>query len=187
MGEQMSEIWTQMLDLGGWTMVVLALLSVLAVATALYAAVQLFTLRVFSNNKGAARHLTTFIMGLRGASDTEIQEQIDLEARGLLRQAQSGFRILELIITAAPLLGLLGTVLGMIDAFQAMQMAGEAVKPADLAGGIWEALITTAAGMVVALIALGIHTVLEAIVDQFKYRLEKVATNAASALSGSTA
>jgi biopolymer transport protein ExbB len=45
----------------------------------------------------------------------------------------------------------LGTVIGMIAAFQAMQEAGAAVVPADLAGGIWEALLATAAGMAVAI------------------------------------
>jgi biopolymer transport protein ExbB len=59
--------------------------------------------------------------------------------------------VLELISTIAPLLGLLGTVLGMIAAFQALQESGSRADPAILAGGIWEALLTTAAGMAVAI------------------------------------
>ena len=51
----------------------------------------------------------------------------------------------------APLLGLFGTVLGMIDAFRALQSAGTAVDPTVLAGGIWVALLTTAAGLAVAM------------------------------------
>ena len=51
----------------------------------------------------------------------------------------------------APLLGLFGTVLGMIDAFRALQAAGDAVDPSVLAGGIWVALLTTAAGLGVAM------------------------------------
>ena len=50
-----------------------------------------------------------------------------------------------------PLLGLLGTVLGMIQAFQDLEMAQGAANAALLAGGIWQALLTTAAGLIVAL------------------------------------
>jgi biopolymer transport protein ExbB len=55
-------------------------------------------------------------------------------------------RGLDAIATLAPLLGLLGTVLGMINAFQALEAAGGRADPAQLAGGIWEALLTTAFG-----------------------------------------
>lgn len=51
----------------------------------------------------------------------------------------------------APLLGLFGTVLGMISAFQALQQAGAQVDPSILAGGIWVALLTTAVGLAVAM------------------------------------
>ena len=74
-------------------------------------------------------------------------------------------RVLELIGTLAPLLGLLGTVLGMIEAFQSMESAGEQVDPSVLSGGIWLALLTTAVGLAVA-----IPTV--AILNFFERRLE---------------
>jgi biopolymer transport protein ExbB len=64
---------------------------------------------------------------------------------------ERGFRILETIAMIAPLLGLFGTVLGMIDAFRALQSAGSAVDPSILAGGIWVALMTTATGLAVAM------------------------------------
>ena len=63
----------------------------------------------------------------------------------------SQLRILEVIAALAPLLGLFGTVLGMIAAFQAMESAGANVNPAVLSGGIWQALQTTAAGLAVAI------------------------------------
>lgn len=72
-------------------------------------------------------------------------------ARGALMEAGGGLRALDLIATIAPLVGLLGTVLGMIEAFQALQDSGARADPAALAGGIWEALLTTAAGMAVAI------------------------------------
>ena len=63
-------------------------------------------------------------------------------------------RLLEVIAGAAPLLGLLGTVLGMIEAFKQLEMAGSQIDPSVLSGGIWQALLTTAAGLIVALPAL---------------------------------
>jgi len=62
-----------------------------------------------------------------------------------------GLRLLDSIAQVAPLLGLFGTVLGMIEAFQGLQAAGQSVDPAALAGGIWVALLTTAVGLAVAM------------------------------------
>jgi biopolymer transport protein ExbB len=72
-------------------------------------------------------------------------------ARRALDEVRAGLRVLDLVATIAPLLGLLGTVLGMIAAFQALQEVGAQADPTVLAGGIWEALLTTAAGMAVAI------------------------------------
>ncbi|MCE8471205.1 MotA/TolQ/ExbB proton channel family protein, partial [Rhodovulum sulfidophilum] len=82
----------------------------------------------------------------------------------------------ELIAVIAPLLGLLGTVLGMIDAFQALQSAGAAADPADLAGGIWEALLTTAAGMAVAIPAAVALSWFESVADSARADMEDLAT-----------
>ncbi len=61
-------------------------------------------------------------------------------------------RVLETVVQAAPMLGLLGTVIGMIDAFGTLSTsAGGVADPAQLAGGIWTALTTTAAGLAIAL------------------------------------
>ncbi len=60
-------------------------------------------------------------------------------------------RILETSVQAAPMLGLLGTVLGMIAAFNEMSGGGGAVNPTELAGGIWVALSTTALGLAIAI------------------------------------
>lgn len=65
-----------------------------------------------------------------------------------------GLRLLELIGTIAPLLGLLGTVLGMIQSFRSLELAEGAANASILAGGIWQALLTTAAGLIVAIPAL---------------------------------
>lgn len=72
-------------------------------------------------------------------------------ATRLFGELQSHLRGLDVIASLAPLIGLLGTVLGMIEAFQGLQGAGMRADPAVLAGGIWNALLTTAAGLVVAI------------------------------------
>lgn len=97
-------------------------------------------------------------------------------ARRELNAARSGLRALELISTIAPLLGLLGTVLGMITAFQALQSTGAQADPTILAGGIWEALLTTAAGMAVAIPA-GVALVwIESLTDGVQADLEDAVT-----------
>ncbi|KJS07354.1 MAG: hypothetical protein VR73_09000 [Gammaproteobacteria bacterium BRH_c0] len=84
-------------------------------------------------------------------SQEEIQAEITRAARAHIASLGSQLRILEVIAVVAPLLGLFGTVLGMIAAFQAMAAAGSQVNPAVLSSGIWEALLTTAVGLAVAI------------------------------------
>ena len=79
------------------------------------------------------------------------REECERVGKAALASGQSGLRVIELIASIAPLVGLLGTVLGMIEAFQALQDSGNQADPSALAGGIWEALLTTAAGMAVAI------------------------------------
>lgn len=84
-------------------------------------------------------------------SKSEIEERVGVQAAGDLHHFAKGVRALEAIAQVAPLIGLFGTVLGMIEAFQALQSAGSNVDPSALAGGIWVALMTTAAGLAVAM------------------------------------
>ncbi len=97
-------------------------------------------------------------------------------ARGALMDAGSGLRALDLIATIAPLVGLLGTVLGMIDAFQALQDSGARADPSALAGGIWEALLTTAAGMAVAIPASMALSWFDSINDRLAHDFDDLAT-----------
>ena len=86
-----------------------------------------------------------------------------------LEQLRSWFRPLEVIATLAPLLGLFGTVLGMIQAFQQLEAAGNQVNPAILSGGIWEALLTTAAGLAVAIPTVAALNWLERRTERFAH------------------
>jgi biopolymer transport protein ExbB len=109
-------------------------------------------------------------------SDLDNREETTRVARKLLAETGSGLRVLELIATIAPLLGLLGTVLGMIEAFQALQSSGSRADPAALAGGIWEALLTTAAGMGVAIPASMALSWFESLRDTLARDMEDLAT-----------
>lgn len=94
-----------------------------------------------------------------GDVDEEVLKE-ELERRAILQisSLRSLLPALETIGTLSPLLGLLGTVLGMISAFQSMEAAGAQVDPSVLSGGIWQALITTALGLSVAIPALIAHS-----------------------------
>lgn len=103
------------------------------------------------------------------------REETARVAKQQIGDASVGLRALELIATIAPLLGLLGTVMGMIAAFQALQESGSRADPSLLAGGIWEALLTTAAGMAVAIPASAALTWFEAVIDRMRRDIEDAA------------
>ena len=88
-----------------------------------------------------------------------------------VRSLSSYLQALATIGNIAPLLGLLGTVLGMIKAFMVIQQMGGKVNAAVLAGGIWEAMLTTALGLAVALPTMVAHSYLFARVDKYEARL----------------
>jgi biopolymer transport protein ExbB len=106
------------------------------------------------------------LVAMRGLTDnsvdkTLLKEELNRVATLKLEQLRSYLRPLEVIATLSPLLGLLGTVIGMIMAFQQMAAAGNQVDPSVLSGGIWQALLTTAVGLTVAIPVVAVHTWLE--------------------------
>jgi biopolymer transport protein ExbB len=104
----------------------------------------------------------------RETLETVIVHTTEKELRGLSRYLQA----LATIANIAPLLGLLGTVIGMIKAFMVIQQMGGKVNAAVLAGGIWEAMLTTALGLSVALPTMVAHSYLAAQVDRYEARLQ---------------
>ncbi|MGF1454032.1 MAG: MotA/TolQ/ExbB proton channel family protein [Alphaproteobacteria bacterium] len=110
------------------------------------------------------------------AAEDIAREEVTRVAQAKLDGLESGLTFLRLIATISPLLGLLGTVLGMIEAFQQLQSAGDRVDPAILSGGIWEALLTTAAGLSVAIPAAAFYTALQRTVDVTAQAMEDAAT-----------
>jgi len=96
--------------------------------------------------------------------------QVEAEAKRVgsqqLQQLERNLALLSFLAQIAPLLGLLGTVVGMVELFMGLQAAGhEQLAVGDLASGIWKALLTTAAGLTVAVPALAAYAFLTSRVD----------------------
>ncbi|MGD8770210.1 MAG: MotA/TolQ/ExbB proton channel family protein [Desulfobacterales bacterium] len=104
----------------------------------------------------------------RETLETVIVHASEEEVRGLSRYLQA----LATIGNITPLLGLLGTVIGMIKAFMVIQEMGGKVNAAVLAGGIWEAMMTTALGLSVALPTMVAHSYLLSRVDKYEAWLQ---------------
>ena len=193
----------RLINAGGPIIVILALLAVLSIGVALVKLVQFTWLGVGrsgfvssmveklrgGDNTGAIRELDdkrspvarVMAASLRGKTNDQMSDELVREETTRVAQAQldgleRGLAFLSLIATIAPLLGLLGTVLGMIEAFQQMETVGDRIEPALLAGGIWEALLTTAAGLTVAIPAAVFFTWFQRAVDVEAQRMEDAAT-----------
>lgn len=160
----------RIVELGGPVVLLLGAISVLVLAVVLYKLWQFSTSGVGrhkalqdavaawdNGDRSSARHhldnsrsylRPVITMALDGQTDAA---RLDAEAETRFAKLESGFRLLDSVAQLAPLLGLFGTVLGMISAFQALQEAGTQVDPSILAGGIWVALLTTAVGLAVAM------------------------------------
>ncbi len=101
-------------------------------------------------------------------SANDIEAEVSRVGSAQIRNLESWLRGLSSIAHLSPLLGLLGTVMGMISAFMRLEEAGSRVDPSILSGGIWEALLTTAFGLAVAIPAMAAFYYLEGEVDRVR-------------------
>jgi len=106
----------------------------------------------------------------------DLREELTRAASAQLENLRSHLRTLEVIATLSPLLGLLGTVLGMIEAFQQLEASANQINPGILSGGIWQALLTTALGLGVAIPVVLAHSWLERKVDRCRHSMEDAVT-----------
>jgi biopolymer transport protein ExbB len=160
-------------DLGGPVVAVLVGVSILTLAVVLYKLWQFRAARV-GQHTAIRRALAHWDAGARDAARRDLDRarsylapvvaramsapagpdraaRLYAEAESRFLALERGLRLLDSVAQLAPLMGLFGTVLGMIEAFQALQNAGSSVDPSLLAGGIWVALLTTAVGLAVAM------------------------------------
>ena len=119
-------------------------------------------------------------------SRQEIRESIEDAGHQEIPRIEKNLSLLATIAHISPLLGLLGTVTGMVRAFQIIQeksVSFSPVSPGDLAGGIWEALLTTVAGLIVAIPTVVAYNYLVNKVDEFVLAMERSATEVKDILS----
>ncbi len=104
-------------------------------------------------------------------------ESIEAAGKVEIGKLEKGLSTLATISGAAPMLGFLGTVTGMITAFMRIQELQGSASPSDLAGGIWEALLTTAFGLLVGIPALAVYNYLVSLVNKIVLDMERIATD----------
>jgi biopolymer transport protein ExbB len=186
---------------GGFMMYGLMLLSVYAVAVVIFKVVQFRKANVFDRSfiepalreikQGDRVRATRILAGIDGPiarimrvtfecvanremSQKSKEAEITRVGSGDIRYLEAHLRGLEMTANIAPLMGLLGTVIGMISSFSKLSLSGTRVDPTLLAGGIWEALLTTAGGLAVAIPALAAHYVLDGVIEKVRTTMKDV-------------
>lgn len=186
---------------GGWTMIPIGLLSILTLA--LFIERLMALKKVKSNPEDVTRNVSEYVhrgdlagataycraqddpsariiqRGLErvGRPITEIKESVQEAGRREAFELEKRLDLLASSAAIAPMLGFLGTVLGMIEAFQDIQRYQGVVNPSLLAGGIWQALITTAAGLTVGIAALFAYNFLMNRISRTVNDLERASTD----------
>ena len=127
-------------------------------------------------NSGAAGHVFKAGIQWRGSGYQAVAKAIEDAAIREADKMKRSLRGLSIIAAVCPLLGLLGTVYGMIDAFQRTSSSDGAAKTSELASGIYEALVTTATGLTIAIPAMLLYQFLNSRVDGLVDHIDEVGT-----------
>ncbi|MDR1399239.1 MAG: MotA/TolQ/ExbB proton channel family protein [Treponema sp.] len=109
-------------------------------------------------------------------SEHQMERAVEAEAASCINSLEDGFNFLTALGSLSPLTGFLGTVSGMIGAFKSIAEATD-VNAQIVANGIYEALITTVFGLIIAIIAMIAHSLLSHVVDKFIADVEKTCTD----------
>ncbi len=177
---------TRLVELGGKLIIVMLVISVLGLAIVMFKILQFVQVRdgsmralhkaidtweggnvkqgqdmIKRNNLGFATDVEYALQRLRPDNVELVREELYRRARVFLQPLHAHLPTIEIIYYVAPLLGLLGTVTGIIATFQALETTGGANDAAKLAGGIWEALLCTGVGLSMAIPFAILHSLLE--------------------------
>ena len=196
---ELLELYNNYLDKGGLIFFILSLLSIFSITIIFYKLILFTQIRkknfikleeriqlgtskkVFSNelqenkNKNILSSMLYTLTSLsndKSLDGSEKKEKLKVIISEHIRKLDQFLPTLEIISNVSPLMGLLGTVIGMINSFNKLEIGGSLVDPALLAGGIWTALLTTAIGLVVAIPALVAHHFFEKKVLEFQQSME---------------
>lgn len=104
--------------------------------------------------------------------DQKVRETVEDAGKAEVYHLEKRLSVLASIAGIGPMLGFLGTVAGMVSAFQRIETLGGSVNPGDLAGGIWEALITTVFGLIVGIFAYALYNYFVTRVAGFVHEME---------------
>ena len=207
------DVWSgalTLLDLGGPVVAILMVVSVIGFALVLYKIIQFVGLR-----QGRIKNLHKAVTEWQQGDRKRSRQLLERSSSSLAKDVQFGLenldkgdldalreelarrgvaylqpfgrylRPLELIYYLAPLLGLLGTVLGMIDAFRGLEVDGGGGGDSTvLAGGIWEALLTTAVGLAIAIPFAVAHALFETRLDAASHQVMDLLTRVLTARLG---
>jgi biopolymer transport protein ExbB len=138
-----------------------------------------------------ARILSALVSAAGIGSTTEQTQDLaekaaEAEAGECVASLESGFNYLVALGSLSPLTGFLGTVSGMIGAFRSIAQATD-VNAQIVANGIYEALITTVFGLIIAIVAMVAHSIFTSIVDRFAADVEKTCSDLIIEVSGGNA
>ena len=122
-----------------------------------------------------ARILLTLVKRA-GMSEHRLEKAVEAEALSCVSSLENGFNFLTALGSLSPLTGFLGTVSGMIGAFKSISEATD-VNAQIVASGIYEALITTVFGLVIAIVAMSAHSIFTHAVDKFASEVEIVCSD----------
>ncbi|ASJ75202.1 MotA/TolQ/ExbB proton channel family protein [Granulosicoccus antarcticus] len=201
--QHLPDSFAQLLALGGTVTLILIAMSMVALTIVIVKSIQMYAERSRNSSaidralllwrqddrtgaiasishaqSGVGRLLKVAMQGCEspGVSEAHVKEEIQRLASGDMENYRSHLRSLEFIGTVSPLLGLFGTVLGMIEAFRQMEQAGSQVDPSVLSGGIWQALLTTGVGLAVAIPTMLAHQWLDRRAERHAHRIEDTVT-----------
>lgn len=186
---------------GGWVMYLIISLSIYSTGVVFFKIYQFVTSGVFNTSfidrvmvhvkRGEltdsssllAREIGPVARIMRVAIECILNREMSMKSReseisrigsAELRYLESHMRGLEMAATIAPLIGLMGTVIGMIKAFSKLSEAGSRIDPSMLAGGIWEALVTTVGGLMVAVPSLAAYYIIDAVIERVRATMRDV-------------
>jgi len=186
---------------GGWIMLIIALCSVAALAISIERFITLRRIRINARTfvlqiqnllmrkkideairtckqtPGPIAALTKVTLEKYDRPYEEIKEALESAGRTEIFHLEKYLGALGTVAAVAPLFGFLGTVTGMIKAFMKIESLGGNVGPGVLAGGIWEALVTTAAGLLVGIIALIFYNYIQGKISEYVYEMEESSYN----------
>jgi len=199
---ELLETTSMLMERGGWVMIPLLGMSILGVALVIERSYFWFSVNATARSPYLIRLSAALRQGeidearslsnndrspfggmVRSMLDHGGTEAATVEAMELQRpRLERSMVLISTIVTAAPLLGILGTVVGIIQSFQLLGGESTLTDPTDVAGGIATALITTAFGLIIALMMLFPYMIFRGLLDRTMGRMESIA---AAAIQGS--